>query len=212
MPDHTADYDDGEQFHFRDIRPGDIVHDLGQMGWPKMRVLRKEAPSVADYIDSRDQDLRQYEKNALAGADLDDQVFLVTFLTDSPYNAAKTHYPVPASRLAKQDLDSEAAHIADDHDPVFHPYDQAVLEFLTAVLTTLKDDGQTDRAHQFKGVAHTVLGNPVLTDMADDISQAQADIPSDVDPAETQATDGGEDADDADASDDELGDFESYDG
>lgn len=204
MPDHTTDYDDTTN-SFRDgIRPGDIVHDLGQMGWPKMRVIRQEAPSVADYIDTRDQDLRQYEKNALSGARLDDEVFLIAFLTDSPMKAAKTAYPVPASRIAKQDMTSELDHIADDHDPVFHPADQAVLDFLTDVLTKLKTNGHTDRAHQLKGIAHVVLQQPTLTDMADDVSQARADIPdTDADADDDQQDDG-----DTDGDDDELGDFE----
>jgi len=229
MPDHTTDYDDSDQYHFKDIRPGDIVHDLGQMGWPKMRVLRQEAPSVADYIDTRGQDLRDYEKNALAGADLDDRVFLVTFLTDSPYNAAKTHYPVPETRIAKQDLDSQAEHIGDDHDPVFHPYEQAVLEFLTATMTRLKSSGDQDAAHALKDVAHAVLDDATLTDIADDVSQANADLgevtpDGGAEPADDDANPGGStdepDGDDAetggeqadDDQDDGLGDFEDYQG
>lgn len=205
MPNHT---DDGDQYHFRDIRPGDIVQDLGQMGWPRMRIVRQEADSVADYIEGRGTDLRQYEKNALAGCSLDDRVFLATFLTETPYKSAKTHYPVPESRLAKQDLMGDASHIADEHDPVWHPADQAVFDFLTAFLAELK----TYREHS-DDVAGAVNMNPVqdairevapspeLADAADDLSHAIAQ-----DRQARATTDEGDTDDDQDQ--DELGDFE----
>jgi hypothetical protein len=208
MPDHTADYDEGEQYHFRnDIRPGDVVHDLAQMGWPRMRVIRQEAPSVADYIDSRGQDLRDYEKNALAGADLDDRVFLTTFLTDSPMNAAKTHYPIPESRIAKQDLTSQASHIGDDPDQVFHPADQAVYEFLVALLTELKTVVSVEYANDVRSAVDEVLDHPELTDAADDVSHARMRDRQD------QQADTDDDQDqDQDVDDDGLGDFEDFDG
>lgn len=218
MTDHTDD--PTEQYHFRDIRPGDIVHDLGQMGWPKMRVIRTEADSVVDYADERGTDMREYEKNALAGAQPDDRVFLATFVQDSPMKHAKTHYPVPESRLAKQDLMSEAEHIGDDYDAVFHPADQAVFEFLADFLTVLKSSEFEDTTTaEALDAAHSLTDYPaIIIDAADDLSHIRAqalqeaddeDIP-DHESVEDAEADGESEtsAQSDETEDDDLGDFD----
>lgn len=224
MTEHTHD-DPGQPA----IRPGGIVHDLGQPGWPAMWVVRKEADSVDDYREDRGVDLLEYEKNIVVGATTEDTVWLVQYLTDGPLSNPQTRYPLPASRLGAQNV-MAADHIADDHAPVRHPADQVVEDVLTALLTELKssdDDDQTD----VLDAARIVLDDASIVDVADERSDARLaeaidsgeadaggdwgshpDPPAGPDdgggePGKYPETDGGDDADDQLDDDDDLGNF-----
>lgn len=173
MPDHNDTDDDAEQFHYRrDLRPGDIVHDLGQKGWPKMRLEERVADTLTDYAEARGTDMREFEANALTNARAGDSIWLATYLTDSPHKSADTHYPVPSSRIAKQDLD-HTTHVGGDGPDTRHPAGQAVGDFLTDLLTELKTTVSADYADDVRMAASEVLDDDELVDLADDLSQTR---------------------------------------
>lgn len=144
-----------------------------------MRVITKEADTLEQYVRDRGTDLRDYEKNALAGARADDAVYLVTFLVDSPLKSAQTAYPVPASRIAKEDLDSVDHVGGDGHGPVHHPMDYAIQAVLTAMLFHARQAGvepSTIRTQALKsGVPEAVV------DEADELAQIRVEEQADED-------------------------------
>lgn len=188
------------------IRPGGIVHDLGQPGWPAMWVVRKEAESVETYRQERGTDLLDFDKNLIAGASDDDEVYLVQYLVDGPLSEPNTRYPVPSSRLAPQDL-MAASHIADDHAPVRHPIDQALEDFLTDVLAEMKGTAPSDPpvVEHLLAAADGVIDQDVL-DVADERSDARVGRPATTDGG--QGVHDGADGSYHDEEDDGLGDFD----
>jgi hypothetical protein len=179
-----------------DIRPGDVVYDLGQSGTPKMQVVDVLAEDLAEYREREDFDIATHKSHPHLPVTETDRVLACVYLPEDPgadTSSGNNPYPFPEGRLARSPVEQAATDVLV----------RDVLEDLLVMASVIDSTGTIDESREgvLLDVAGEVLDESVVRD-AEELARTHPNWQGSAPAAATED----DDAEDADA--DELGDFE----
>lgn len=183
-----------------DIRPGDVVYDLGQSGTPKMQVVDVLAEDLAEYREREDFDIATHKSHPHLPVRETDRVLACVYLPEDPgadTSSGNNPYPFPEGRLARSPVEQAATDLERVQDVLVRD----VLEELLVMASVIDSTGTIDESREdvLLDVAGEVLDESVVRD-AEELARTHPNWQGSAPAAATE--------DDVDAGADELGDFE----
>jgi len=173
-----------------DIRPGDIVYDLGQQGSPKLQVVGVLAEDLAEYREREDFDISTHKNHPHLPVTEDDRVLACVYIPDDPGAdpSGNNPYSFPEGRLARAPVENAAT----DVEPVQDVLVRDLLEDLLVMASAIDSTGTIDesRVDVLLDVAGEVLDERVVRD-AEELARTRSDWQVSKD--EVALTDGGQD-------------------
>lgn len=187
-----------------DIRPGDVVYDLGQDGNPKMQVMEVLAEDLDEYREREDFDLADYKNHPHLPVRGDDRVFGCVYVPDDPGaepSSGNNPYPLPAGRLARAPVEMGDGSLDRIQDVIVRDLLEEMLVMASHIDTT--GTVESSRVDAVLDVAGDTLDDRLVRD-AEELARTHPKWQGDDLSPDSTA----EDVDDTSDGSDDLGDFE----
>lgn len=187
-----------------DIRPGDVVYDLGQDGNPKMQVMEVLAEDLDEYREREDFDLADYKNHPHLPVRSDDRVFACVYVPDDPGaepSSGNNPYPLPAGRLARAPVEMGDGSLDRIQDVIVRDLLEEMLVMASHIDTT--GTVESSRVDAVLDVAGDTLDDRLVRD-AEELARTHPKWQGDDLSSDSTA----EDVDDTSDGSDDLGDFE----